>query len=674
MPLSSLNSEQLGAAKAPSGKNLIIASAGTGKTSTIVGRISHLLHNGFRPEDILLLTFTNKAASEMIARLSKFFDKSVVSCIEAGTFHAVSYRLLKKAGKITNLKEPRELKTLFRSIYEKRVFGHLSDTKPYSSTYLFDLYSLFLNTASGSFGEWVGERNGEQKVFAPIYEDIVLDFEETKEHYGYAGYNDLLLNFLKLAKESETVLFKEVLVDEYQDTNFLQQRVLEAINPPSIFCVGDYDQSIYAFNGADISIIAGFKERHKDAGVFSLTKNYRSTYSILKLADVVIQNNERIYPKNLEVVRNHKDEPPKLLVYQDTFAQYESIANKIKTSITPLSEIAVIFRNNGSADGVEAALRELGIPSKRRGGISFFDAKEIKTLLNICSIVSNPKDMMSFIDVLSYGKGVGSAIAKELFEGLEVVGGSIKEGLFNPKDIKQPFKNRVRNSELGLFDDFFEYGSTARFNGLGFEERFLSNPILKHPKLTIDGAKFLYLFYELLKELRHSKNPKTVLHKIIESRFFSEISTKLATDRAKNKDGSIDENILQEAKNRILRKTALLQNLANHYEELERFLNAMVLGSKEMSEGEGVNLLTVHASKGLEFNDVYIVDLMDGRFPNTKLIQKGGSLEEERRLFYVAVTRAKDRLFLSYATYDKARKCATMPSIFLFEAGLLKKT
>lgn len=672
MPLSSLNSEQLGAAKAPLGKNLIIASAGTGKTSTIVGRISYLLHSGFRPQDILLLTFTNKAASEMISRLGRYFDEQTVSSIEAGTFHAVSYRLLKKKGLVTHLKEPRELKTLFRSIYEKRVFGHLSDVKPYSYGYLFDIYSLFLNTSGGSFGDWLGGRSEEQKVFRHIYDDIVLDYEETKNHYGYAGYNDLLLKFLDFAKTLESPLFKEVLVDEYQDTNFLQQRLLESLNPPSLFCVGDYDQSIYAFNGADISIIAGFKERNGGSNVFSLTKNYRSSASILKLADTVIQNNERIYPKSLEVIRNHIDEPPKLLIYNDTFSQYESIAHKIKSSITPLQEIAIIFRNNGSADGIEAALRDVGVPAKRRGGVSFFDAKEVKAVLNICSIYSNPKDMMSFIDTLSYGKGVGSSIAKELFEGLLEIGGDVKEGLFNPKDIKQPFKNRVRNAELGLFDDFYEYGSTSRFNTLGFEEKFLSNPILKHPKLSIEGAEFLHKFYRLLKELKHIKAPKNAIEKIVQSPFFQEIKHKLSKDRAKNKDGSIDEKLEIEAGARIDRKIALLSNLASHYQELERFLNAMVLGSKEMSEGEGVNLLTVHASKGLEFKEVYVIDLSEGRFPNTKLMQKGGSLEEERRLFYVAVTRAKDRLFLSYAKYDSARKSQMLPSTFLFEAGLLE--
>lgn len=673
MPLSSLNSEQLEAATAKKGYNLIIASAGTGKTSTILGRIAYLLKNGFDPKDILLLTFTNKAASEMIQRLGSYFSKDITSQIEAGTFHAVSYRYLKSSGAKILLKDPKELKTLFKSIYEKRNFAHISDTKPYSANYVYELYSLYLNTSSDDFKKWISTKNSEHEVFADIYEDVIEEFKQTKDHYGYAGYDDLLLKFIEYAKSLDRDLFKEVLVDEYQDTNYLQYRVIEALKAPSLFCVGDYDQSIYAFNGADINIIAGFQQRHSSSSVFSLKKNYRSTATILALADSVIKHNERIYPKNLEVARGIDGESPKLLIYNDIFSQYESISNKIKSSITPLSEIAVIFRNNASADGMEASLRELGIPAKRRGGISFFDAKEIKLVLNICSIYANSKDMMSFIDVMSYGKGIGSAIAKELFDALMELGGSVKGGFFNPKDIKSPFKKRVQNSSLGLFDDFYELGSASRFTSLNLSESFAKNPLLTHPKLSSESVQFIYDFYTLLKVLSKESSPKSILDKIEDSRFFDSIASLLAKQRGKRKDGSIDEAQEIDAKARIKRKVALLKNLSLHYDDIYRFLNAMVLGSREMSEGDGVNLLTVHASKGLEFKEVYVVDLMEGRFPNAKLIQKGGSLEEERRLFYVASTRAKDRLFLSYAKYDPIRKTDFVASTFLYEAGLLKK-
>ncbi len=670
MPLSRLNEEQFKAATAPFGHNLIIASAGTGKTSTIVGRIGYLLDQGVASEKILLLTFTNKAAAEMIARVSNYFGKSKASKIEAGTFHAVCYRWLKRIEQKVVLKQPKELKTLFKSIYEKRHF-HNFEEKPYAASYLYDIYSLYQNCVSDkSFGEWIAEKKEEQKIFVDIYDDIADEFEKTKESYGFVGFNDLLIK----ARESADRVgeFVEILVDEYQDTNNLQSSLLDRLNSKSLFCVGDYDQSIYAFNGANINIIAGFKDKYPDAKIFNLSKNYRSSKYILSLANRVILNNERIYPKKLEVVRKDEFEPPKLLVYNELLEQYKDIAKKIKESSTPYEEIAVIFRNNSSADGIEASLRELGIGCKRKGSVSFFDAKEVKAVLDIVTLLINPKDVMSFIHVLEYAKGVGPAIAKELYDATVKLGeGDFFKGLFDPIDMDNPFERRAKNHQLGLFDDFFQIGSKSRFKELGFEEGFKKSALLKHPKLSKEGAIFLYRFYQLYKELKRVFNPLSAVSKIVDSKLFEEIKDSLAIKRATLKDGCVDENLKEEALMKIYRKTLLLKELAKPYKDLERFYNALVLGSSEMSEGNGVNLLTVHASKGLEFDDVYIIDLADGRFPNRKLISKGGSLEEERRLFYVAATRAKNRLFLSYAKYDRVKRIEFKPSPFLFEAGLL---
>ncbi|MBQ6224205.1 MAG: UvrD-helicase domain-containing protein, partial [Campylobacter sp.] len=190
--LSKLNTEQYTAATAPKGYNLVIASAGTGKTSTIVARIAHLLNLGTKPEKILLLTFTNKAASEMIARLSRHFDKSITSKIVAGTFHAVSYTLLSKLGKGVVLKQPSELKTLLKSLVERRNFYHISDIKPYGGAYLYDIYSLFQNKEmSANFSDWFARNYEDQAEFSEIYEDILREFEEEKAKFNYADFNDI---------------------------------------------------------------------------------------------------------------------------------------------------------------------------------------------------------------------------------------------------------------------------------------------------------------------------------------------------------------------------------------------------------------------------------------------------------------------------------------------------
>ncbi len=677
MPLSRLNQEQLDAATAPSGQNLIIASAGTGKTSTIVGRIGHLLQTGVKPEEILLLTFTNKAAAEMVERLAGYFSKEVAHKIEAGTFHAVSYRWLKKFDRKIVLKQPAELKTLFRSVYDKRSF-HLfeQETAPYGANYLYDIYSLYQNTeVDRGFDVWMKERNDDHSQYVDIYVDICEEFENLKKEYGFVNFNDLLLLMQEKVKTYQ-MPYKEVLVDEYQDTNALQGAVVDAMSPPSLFCVGDYDQSIYAFNGADITIIGSFSKKFPNARVYTLSKNYRSTVPILSLANKVIEYNERIYPKKLEFTREAKAVPPKLLVYDELFEQYSAIARMIRKSYTPTEEIAVVFRNNASADGIEATLREIGLPCKRKGGKSFFDAKEVKAILDIYVLFVNSSDMMAFIHLFEYAKGIGSAIAKELFVALKKLGkGSLFDGLFYPdQSITNPFERRKQNHQLGLFDDFIELGSLAKFMSLGFEDEFLNNPVLKHPKFTKESAIYLHDFYTLSKELKRVDQPSLMIEKIRASKFYHTIINQLAHRRAQLKDGTTDEKLKAEALERIKRKGALLFDLAKPYQSHERYINAMVLGSQDLTQGEGVNLLSVHASKGLEYKEVYVVDLMDGRFPNRKLMNKGGGgIDEERRLFYVAVTRAKDILYLSNAKNDKIKKIDFMPSQFLYEAGLLKK-
>ena len=674
MPLGGLNEQQLCAATANFGNNLIIASAGTGKTSTIVGRIAYLLKNKTPPEKILLLTFTNKAAAEMIARLKRYFESKIIDKIEAGTFHAVSYRWLKKRYPKLILKQPGELKTLFRSIYEKREFHRLSlGVKEFSATYLYELYSLYQNSSLGSFSDWMRDRYEEHEPLLDIYQDIIDEFEATKLEFGFASFNDLLILTIKSLKE-EPIEFEEVLVDEYQDTNTLQEALINELKPKSLFCVGDYDQSIYAFNGANIENIATFSTRYSNANVYTLSVNYRSSESILILANMVISKNDRIYPKELKVGKVGESEPPKLLVYDTLFEQYHEIANSIKASMTSYEDIAIIFRNNSSADGLEASLRELNIPCKRKGGTSFFDAKEIKFILDIVAIVTNPKDLMAFIHIFEYARNVGSSLAKDIFISLKHFGdGDIIRGVLDPVNTDLPKLNKINNRQLGLFDDCSEIGLASRFAFMGFSKEVLTHPIIKLTKIEKDALQFFENFYNLIKDIKKSDSSYVVVRKIIESKLYGYIIDMLSTQRAKLKTGEIDSARKDDSKNRIQYKAKMLLELSKPYHNLDKFLNAMILGGGELSEGEGVNLLTVHASKGLEFETVYIVDLADGRFPNIKLMNKNGGIDEERRLFYVAVTRAKKRLLLSYAKYDKIKKQEYKPSQFLFEAKLLKE-
>lgn len=672
MPLSKLNKEQYCAATAAMGHNLIIASAGTGKTSTIVARIAHLLNSGIKADKILLLTFTNKAASEMIERLSRYFDDRVISQITAGTFHSVSNSLLKSLNKGVILKQPSELKTLLKSITDRRQFHRISDTKGYSGAYLYDIYSLFCNSCVNGedFIGWFSLNYPDQAEFAEIYDDILQEFEETKTQFNYADFNDLLIKMRNELKKGARIYFDEILVDEYQDTNSLQGSLIDAFNTKSLFCVGDFDQSIYAFNGANIEIIGNFKQRYFDANIFSLNINYRSSAKILALANKVIANNPRLYPKSLEVSREGEFKSPVLLTYDELFSQYSSVAQLIANSKYNKNDIAIIFRNNSSADGLEVALKEQGISCKRKGGVSFFESREIKALIDLVAILVNPRDIMAFIHILEYARGVGNAHAKELFDILSSAGhGNIIKGLIDPdrNSVKLPAKKK--NYQLGLFDDFSEFMPSNRFSELGFDDEFMNSPALNYSNLNQNGAIFLYELRNLLLSLDKQSNSNKIISSIMQSKIYNVIVDTLATKRATLKNGNIDNELKSSAIDRIMAKARVLLEISNRHSSIDNFYNFLTLGKSEMSEGQGVNLLTVHASKGLEFNLVFVVDLAEGRFPNSRLMS---DIEEERRLFYVAVTRAKDELILSYAKYDKIRKVEYQPSCFLAEAGMVK--
>ncbi|GHQ81656.1 DNA helicase [Helicobacter pylori] len=666
-----LNPEQLKAAKALKGYNLVIASAGTGKTSTIVGRILYLLDNGIKPEEILLLTFTNKASNEMIARVAKYSQSS--SKIEAGTFHAVAYRYLKEHYPNLSLKQPKELKKLLESIVDTKNALTDDDKKPYTSQHLYALYSLYTNALKQEdFSAWLSNKNPEHMPYAAFYENILDEFENTKKKHNYIDYNDLLLLFKQAMLERPSP-YKEVLCDEFQDTNPLQESILDAINPPSLFCVGDYDQSIYAFNGADISIISNFTQKYKNAQVFTLTKNYRSSKEILDLANQVIQRNERIYPKNLEVVKSGHFNKPALLNYNDNIAQCQDIAKRIVMRKN-FKEVAVIFRNNASADQLEAALRSYNVPSKRKGSASFFESKEVALALDICALIFNPKDIMAAIHVLSCISDIGSNTAKDIHEALMLLGNSdLKLALIQPNKETKIYTKKKEITSMGLFEEIFALENSSRFNGV-IDKAFHSHPVLMHPKISLNGAKMLSDFFILYtKAPTHS--PSALIKHILESAFFQTFKTRLLKERSKNKDGSYNEFKKLQAQKRFNEKMDLLSSLAKNYQNLGRFLNGTLIGSSEATQGEGVNLLSVHASKGLEFKDVYIIDLMEGRFPNHKLMNTGGGIEEERRLFYVAITRAKENLWLSYAKNElreNAKPKEHKPSVFLYEAGLLK--
>lgn len=434
--------------------------------------------------------------------------------------------------------------------------------------------------------------------------------------------------------------------------------------------MGDFDQSIYAFNGANIEIIGSFKHRYKDAKIYTLNINYRSSAKILKLANRVISINPRLYEKELKVSRIGEFKSPQLLVYNELISQYKGIAQIIKDSKYDKSDIAVIFRNNSSADGIEIALKELGISSKRRGSGSFFDSLEIKALICLLALSLNGRDIMSFIEIFGYAKGIGEAKAKQIFDLLSQLGdGDMRLGLLCPNQNARLTHKRRKNYELGLFDDMLDYQNATNIDESAFNANFKGHQILNY--LNQNGANFLNDLYCLLASLKNTTNTQNAINTAINSRIYANIAQFLAHKKALRKNFTLNEEAKQQAYENIITRAKSLALISNTYKELASFYNFLVLGKSELNSGNGVNLLSVHSSKGLEFGQVFVIDLANTRFPNLRLMAQGGSLEEERRLFYVAVTRAKDELYLSYAKYDKNGKTSFEASQFIQEAGFV---
>lgn len=663
--MNKLNEEQFAAVNAKLGSNLIIASAGTGKTSTIVARIEKLLNDGAKPNTIMLLTFTNKAAKEMMARLEKKLGSSKIKGIISGTFHAISLEYLKKHKEI-NLKKNSELRALLKSIYEK-YNPNRDDLFDYS--YLADIYSRFNNTnLVDDFRGYLKQNYEEQSDNINFYCKVLDEFNEQKKAHNYYDFDDLLLNakdFFKNDYKDEP--FYEVLVDEYQDTNNLQSAILDAIPKKSLFCVGDYDQSIYAFNGANIEIIGSFKDRYKNANIYSLNKNYRSLSNILEFANRVITKNERLYPKELIVTRDDAIKPIKLHSFNLANEQYEFIANDIlaKLQMKPKSDIAVIYRNNSSGDLIERSLKLKGIKVARKGGTSFYELKEINTLINLANLTNKNSDILSFLGILLESKGVGNAKVNIIYKAfLELGNGSLLEGILRP--IKKDRYDFLAKSDeaFGLFASTQNEAKQNEFSFLASD--FKHNPVLLLKELKFDNVTFLEELYKFLKENENIDNPSILLKNAYSSKIFSLIINNIAAKRS-FKGAKIVNEIKEQKLENIKNNCKYILEDAKNYSTFKDFYEKTILNI-DYESTKGVQLLTVHASKGLEFEIVYLIDLAQGRFPNLKLSKSAGGIDEERRLFYVALTRAKDELIMSWAKrQSEDDKNDAIRSIFIDE-------
>jgi len=631
----SLNAEQEAAACAEFGSNLVLAGAGTGKTSTIVARVVYLLtKKNVKPRDIILLTFTNKAAREMKERLKKYIEDNIVDKISVSTFHSLCLRVVKKYHPDKRLVGDFEIMNLLETSYSRVIkFKHENLYAPSTIKGYIDSF-ISKDEPSLSFYNYLEgilefKKEDEKEFLLEQYQIIFDAFSEDKKRYNILGFSDLLL----IAREyflNNTNSIQEIIIDEFQDTNPLQNTTQEAINAKSLFCVGDYDQSIYSFNGADLAIIENFKEREKFA-VYNLSKNYRCLKPILDVAELVIKNNVRIYPKKLEVMLTEEGTEPKCLSFSDAISQYEEISelckNKLDTKLDT-EAIAILFRTNTSGDAIELILKTNEIEIQRDTKNSFMEHIEIKIIFAILKLILYKH--LEYLEFLIIFSGIVSSTNKEAIE-------SYYNMLTanNSKELLSGLKK----------DNGRQIGSDGIFFSNSKESVVSLLDILEFGKYT---------------------NVSSLVISILKSKFFINTINRIALNKTKGDMDKADKFF-----NSSLKRSEIILGLAKRYKDIEKFYKDMMRPSfnDDTNDTNKISLLTVHSSKGLEFDYVFVIDMDDKTFPNEKLMGKNGD-DEERRLFYVATTRAKQEIIYTYSKRDKKGK-ERKPSRFLKEGKLL---
>lgn len=620
-----LNREQLAAAMHPGGPMLVLAGAGSGKTRTLVYRVARLLEDGVSPSQVLLLTFTNRAAREMLERVGLLLGRDATR-VMGGTFHSVGNRLLRRYGELLGYRPSYGI--LDREDAREVMSGALTDLVPTApsrrlpaAATLVEIYSLSINTGR-SLAEILPARYPQFAAEEDIIAAIFRRFIERKHAANLMDYDDLLLNWLLLlrrhekARQALQARFSQLLVDEYQDTNRLQADIVDTMLGPhrNLMVVGDDAQSIYAFRGAEYANILTFTQRYPDCTVFRLETNYRSLPPILDLANASISHNQRQFPKQLRAVREG-GELPLVCAAPSPETQAAFVASHILDLLdedVPLDEIAVLYRNHSHSLEVEVELARRNIPYHIRSGLRFFEQRHVKDALAHLRFVANPGDEVAFARMARLRPRLGQRLAARLWAHLSVTGDPLAALL------------RLDAGAAGL------QGVAAHSAG--------------------ELARLVARLE------RQRSRPGEMVREVLASGYREYVRAQL--DNAASRLDDLEQLAL----------------FADSYQELGAFLDEVTL-MNELSgedvaalpgEKQQVTLSTVHQAKGLEWRTVFVVWLAEGRFPSAR----AEDLEEERRLFYVACTRAKDLLVLCYpfVARDRYRVDVILePSRFLSE-------
>ncbi|MDY3803079.1 MAG: 3'-5' exonuclease [Alloprevotella sp.] len=620
--LKNLNEAQLDAVVYHDGPELVVAGAGAGKTRVLTTKIAQLIQNGIFPSHILVLTFTNKAAREMNERIAKMCGEDFTRGLWSGTFHSIFARILRIEHEATGY--PADF-TIYDTSDVRSLLKHIvKDLELDDKTYKPAVLASRISWAKGKCitaemyanDESIQRRDANKDI--PKTAEIYAIYERRLQQANAMDFDDLLLQtyflFLRHPEIAERYRerFTDILVDEFQDTNYLQNAILSQLTSPDshICVVGDDAQSIYGFRGAEISNILEFTQRYPKTRTFKLECNYRSTSHIVEAANSVIAHNNRQIPKKVYAA-GEKGEPLHVFAGMNDREEARLTVGHIRSLMrrgVAAGEIAVLYRTNAQSRSFEEALQTVGVPYQVYGGQSFYQRKEIKDILAYLRLVSNPHDDESFLRIVNYPtRGIGNTTLTRLREAALQAQKSLWQVIAAPEEVGFKPGGRAMTALKGFHDMM-----------TGFQNEAQKTDVLGLTRFILERAG---------------------------------IATDLAADSTPegiSRRENMDEFLASIASEAQEREQAHSQNLS-----LQDFLASVSLLSdksdNETDTREKVSLMTIHAAKGLEFDAVFVTGLEDELFPNATAKINPNEMEEERRLFYVAITRARRHCFLSYA-------------------------
>ena len=621
--LSQLNDSQRVAVEYCDGASLVIAGAGSGKTRVLTYKIAWLLEQGMKPWQILALTFTNKAAREMKDRIGRLVGEEQARYLQMGTFHSVFARILRaeadKLGYNANftIYDQTDARSLVKSIIKEMGL----DDKVYKPSSVADRISLAKNhlllPQAYQQSAWAADDANQKR---PQVANIYIRYAERCRQANAMDFDDLLVQTWVLFQNHEDVRqkyvdkFHFVLVDEYQDTNYAQQSIVYQLTKErqKVCVVGDDAQSIYSFRGANIENILNFQSQYNDAKLFKLEQNYRSTQLIVQAANSLIRRNERQIPKNVFSENEHGERLKLKPAYSDreeAMIVTQDIKRIKRHDNCNWSDFAILYRTNSQSRSFEEQMRKDGIPYRIYGGLSFYQRKEIKDVIAYFRLIANPNDEEAFKRIINYpARGIGDTTVGKIILTAQRYGVSlwqvIKEPVLFPMDVSKGTMTKIQN-----FRELIE-GWIAR---LQTEDAYT----LGHDIIMSSGIS---------KDIYSGRNPEDISRQENLEEFLSGMQDFVESRREEDMG---DEVYLPD----FLQEVALLTDL----------------DSDDGDSNDKVVLMTIHSAKGLEFPTVFVVGLEENIFPSPMCTNSMRELEEERRLLYVAITRAEKHCILTCA-------------------------